>query len=282
MRILLLGSRGMLAQAVTRVWHAHTLIPLDRPEIDLTDLASIPHIIAKHQPEVVINCAAYTAVDACESDEANALAINATAVRALAEATSALNIPLVHISTDYVFDGLKTDGYREDDIPGNPQNAYGRTKLAGEEALVASTKQYYLVRTSWLYGPGGKNFVTTMTTLGKTKPALKVINDQHGKPTYTIDLAKFILDLVETQVPFGIYHGVNEGETTWFDFAQTILRLQQIETSVAPCPTEDYPTPAKRPHWSILHNTKRPALRPWTEALNEYLRELNSSQEEKV
>lgn len=278
MKILLLGANGMLAQAITRVWHAHTIIPLDRPEIDLTDSQTIPGILDQHQPDVVVNCAAYTAVDTCETDEATATAINATAVGALALATAERNITMVHISTDYVFDGLKEAGYEEDDQTGNPQNAYGRTKLTGEKQFLANTSQGYLVRTSWLYGPGGKNFVTTMRSLGKTKPALRVINDQHGKPTYTIDLATFLLDLVEARAPFGIYHGVNEEATTWYDFAQEIFRLEHIQTPITPCPTEDYPTPAKRPHWSILLNTKRPALRPWSEALADYLHELNEQE----
>lgn len=210
----------------------------------------------------------------CEQVEEKAAAINATAVGAMAAACNQLGIPLVHISTDYVFDGHKQSGYSEDDTTGNPQNAYGRTKLAGEQALLAATKKYYLVRTSWLYGHGGKNFVTTMIHLGTTKPKLRVINDQHGKPTSTRDLAQFILDLVRDQAPFGIYHGVNEGATTWFEFATEIFRQQGIATPIDPCATTEYPTPAKRPAWSILLNTKRPAVRPWTEALADYLREL--------
>lgn len=271
MKILLLGSRGMLAQAITDVFAHEELVGKDLPEVDLTKPETIVGALDEVKPDVVINCAAYTAVDKCESEEGLAEAVNAAGVGALAKITGERNMTLVHFSTDYVFDGINEAGYREDDVTGNAQNAYGRTKEHGEQLLKKYTPRGYLVRTSWLYGPGGKNFVTTMLALGRSKPALKVINDQHGKPTYTYDLAEFVYSLLKDQAPFGTYHGVNEEATTWCDFAQEILKQKNIITPIHPCATTEYPTPAQRPQWSILLNTKRPLLRPWRGALGDYL-----------
>jgi len=271
MKILLLGANGMLAQAVKHVFQDHEVIGYDRPEIDITSQQSVHEICIKEHPEAIINCAAYTAVDLCETEEQTADLVNGVAVGILAQESAALDVPIVHISTDYVFDGLNENGYREDDQPGSPLNAYGRTKLHGEQLLQQHATKYYLVRTSWLYGPGGKNFVTTILSHGRTKPQLKVINDQHGKPTYTRDLAQFILDLLTDKAPYGIYHGVNEEATTWYDFTKEIFSQENLATPVEPCDTTAYPLPAKRPHWSILLNTKRPVMRSWKEALTDYL-----------
>lgn len=270
MKTLVIGSRGMLGQAVMDIWSDMDPVGADLPDLDITNPPSIARVLDVYQPTVVVNCAAYTAVDKCEEDELIAQHVNGTAVGHLAKACALRNIRLIHISTDYVFDGEQETGYREDQRVA-PLNAYGRTKAKGEQELIAHAHLYYLVRTSWLYGPNGKNFVTTMLELGKTKPELKVVNDQHGKPTYTKDLAVFLKHLVTSHAPSGIYHGVNEQETTWFDFTKEIFSQAGVTTPVIPCASEEFPRPAKRPHWSTLLNTKQPPMRPWKEALADYL-----------
>jgi dTDP-4-dehydrorhamnose reductase len=276
MKTLITGASGMLGQAVMETWSDLDPIGFDLPDFDITSPPQIAKALDLYQPNVVVNCAAYTAVDKCEEDELMANRVNGTAVGFLAKACKLRDIRLIHISTDYVFDGQNESGYREDATLA-PINAYGRSKAKGEHEIIANAHQYYLVRTSWLYGPGGKNFVATMLELAKSKPELKVVNDQHGKPTYARDLAVFLKQLVLTHAPTGIYHAVNEDETTWFDFTREIFRLANITTPVTSCATSEFPRPAKRPTWSTLLNTKRPPMRPWTEALRDYLAELGYS-----
>ncbi len=270
MKILVTGAGGMLGQAVMRTWSDLEPVGLDLPDLDITNPPQIARTLDLYQPTVVINCAAYTAVDDCETNEQTANRVNGTAVGYLAKACTLRNVRLIHVSTDYVFDGNNEHGYRED-APLAPLNAYGRSKAKGEHEIVSKAHQYYLIRTSWLYGPGNKNFVTTMLDLAQTKPELKVVNDQHGKPTYTRDLAVFIKQLVLDRAPSGVYHGVNEGETTWYEFAVEIFRLAGLKNKVKSCTSEEFPRPAKRPAYSTLLNTKRPLMRPWTEALGDYL-----------
>ncbi len=271
----------MLGQAMVEAWFDHDVLGKDLPDFDLTNPIDVRRTIATIQPNVVINCAAYTDVDRCETEEDQADRVNGTGVGYLAQACDAQKSTLVHISTDYVFDGTRKSGYIEQ-AQFNPVSAYGRTKVHGEQQLRLHSKRAYLVRTSWLYGPGGpstgsgqrKNFVQTMLELGKSKPELKVVNDQHGKPTYTRDLASFVKRLVVERAPYGTYHGVNEGATTWYDFAKEIFRQAGVDTPVKPCSTKEFPRPAKRPAWSVLLNTKRPLLRLWSSALGDYLIEL--------
>lgn len=277
MKVLVLGAQGMLGQAIMSTWPEFDMVGLDRPEIDITKPREATHALVTYRPNLVINCAAMTAVDDIETHEAEADRVNGTAVGYIAKACDAQRIPVVHLSTDYVFEGIKEFGYTESDQPTTPVSAYGRTKLHGEQQLMINTKRYYLVRTAWLYGPGGKNFVQTMLDLAKTKPELQVVNDQHGKPTLTQDLSMFIKSLVTSHAPYGIYHGVNEEPTTWYDFAVEIFRKAGMTTIVKPCATSEFPRPAKRPAWSVLRNTKRPPLRPWTEALRDCLTELGYS-----
>lgn len=271
----------MLGQAMVEAWFDHDVLGKDLPDFDLTNPIDVRRTIATIQPNVVVNCAAYTDVDRCETEEDQADRVNGTGVGYLAQACDAQKSTLVHISTDYVFDGTRKSGYIEQ-AQFNPVSAYGRTKVHGEQQLRLHSKRAYLVRTSWLYGPGGpstgsgqrKNFVQTMLELGKSKPELKVVNDQHGKPTYTRDLASFVKRLVVERAPYGTYHGVNEGATTWYDFAKEIFRQAGVDTPVKPCSTKEFPRPAKRPAWSVLLNTKRPLLRLWSSALGDYLIEL--------
>ncbi len=275
MRVMVIGAKGMLGQATLDAWFDHDVLALDLPQLDITDPVQVKRIIANLAPQVVINCAAYTDVDGAESHYDLADRVNGIAVGYLAQACDAHRIPLVHISTDYVFDGTAESGYRESDQPKQPVNAYGQTKLHGEQQLLLHVRRFYLVRTSWLYGPGGKNFVGTMLQLGRTKPALQVVNDQHGKPTLTRDLAGFIKKLVVEKAPYGTYHGVNEGSTTWYDFTREIFRQAGINTPVEPTTSDHFSRPAKRPAWSVLLNLKRPPSRPWTEALASYLAEID-------
>lgn len=273
MKPLVIGARGMLGQAIMRLWSDHGPIGIDLPDIDIAHPPSIARALDLYAPDVLVNCAAYTAVDACETDELNAQRVNGTAVGHLAKACALRNIRLVHISTDYVFDGTNRDGYDERAKPA-PVSAYGRTKAKGEHELLTHGHLYYLVRTSWLYGQGGKNFVSTMLELAKSKSELKVVNDQHGKPTFTDDLALFIKELCVTHAPTGVYHGVNEGETTWYDFTREIFQQTGVATAVLPCSTAEFPRPAKRPEWSVLLNTKRPPLRHWSLAVRDYLQQI--------
>lgn len=277
MKTLVTGASGMLGQAVMETWSDLDPIGFDLPDLDITEPSQIAKMLDLYQPNALVNCAAYTAVDKCESDELTANRVNGTAVGFLAQACKLRDIRLIHISTDYVFDGNNERGYGED-APLAPINAYGRSKAKGEHEIMANAHQYYLVRTSWLYGPGGKNFVTTMLDSAKTKPELKVVNDQRGKPTYTRDLAVFLKQLVLTRAPSGVYHGVNEEETTWYDFAVEIFRQAGIKIKVESCKSDGFPRPAKRPAYSTLLNTKRPLLRPWHEALRDYLAEIGYPQ----
>jgi len=272
MKVLILGSKGLLGQAVMKTWQHSEIIGLDQPEIDITSQRQIVGALEKYQPTILINCAAFTDVDRCEEEEERAKLINGEAVGYLASACKERRLPIVHISTDYVFNGHNKRGYQEIEQL-SPINAYGRSKAVGEEILQNNTDMFYLIRTAWLFGPGGKNFVRTIIEYAHLKPSLMIVNDQHGQPTYTYDLATFIKSLIIEKAPFGIYHGVNEGPTTWFSFAREILKQAHIRTTIKPCRTSDYPRPANRPTWSILLNTKRPHLRPWASALNDYLKQ---------
>ena len=284
MKVLVTGANGMLGQAVMDIWSDFDPIGFDLPDLDITNPPAMAKILDLYKPTIVVNCAAYTAVDKCETDELMANRVNGTAVGFLAKACKLRDIRLIHISTDYVFDGQNDQGYAEDATIA-PINAYGRSKAKGEHEIVSNAHQYYLVRTSWLYGHGGKNFVSTMLDLAKTPPApgatppqaggvLKVVNDQHGKPTYTPDLALFLKQLVIDRAPSGVYHGVNEEETTWYEFTREIFKQAGMTNTVEPCSSDEFPRPAKRPMYSTLLNTKRPKMRPWREALRDYLSEI--------
>lgn len=269
MRVLVLGSSGMLGWDTLARWKDQEPIRLDFPGLDLTNRTSVDAAVQSVRPELIVNCTGYTAVDDAESHESQAEALNATGVGYLGAAARAAGAIVVHYSTDYVFDGTRREGYAEDDSPA-PLSAYGRTKLHGEEQLKASGARFYLIRTSWLYGHYGKNFVDTMLRLADKGKPIRVVNDQVGKPTWTVDLAAATRSLVFDHAPFGVYHLVNEGATPWYDFAVEIFRQAGKSIAVEPVPTSAFPRPAKRPAWSVLTNTKRPQLRPWQQALAAY------------
>ena len=230
----------------------------DRRQLDIIDKAAIKEIVQENNIDIIINCAAYTAVDQAESDVKNAEKINATGVKNLAEITKEKNLKLIHISTDYVFDGKNYKPYEEDDQT-NPRCVYGKTKLSGEQAIQdISPKNTIMIRTSWVYSSYGKNFVKMMLNLGKTKERLTVINDQVGSPTYAKDLAKAILDIIpqiDNEIP-EIYHYTNEGVLSWYDFAKEIMKMAKLECEIAPVATKDYPTAVTRPHFSLLNKAK--------------------------
>ena len=233
----------------------------------------------EHEPKAVINCAAYTAVDKAESEPELAQLINATATGYLADACRLIDIPFIHISTDFVYDGNKTIPLFETDAT-NPSGVYAKTKLEGEQLALQKHKKTIIIRTSWVYSSFGNNFVKTMLRLGREKPELKVVNDQTGSPTYARDLAEALLKitlLCEALKPWGIYNFSNEGAITWYEFAEEILLLKGIETPVHPITTAQFPTPAMRPAYSAMSKEKiiktfgiRP--QPWKHSLEECLK----------
>lgn len=268
-KVLLVGAKGMLAQMVARCAPTeYQLVPFDLPEFDLTDVVLVERTLQAEMPAIVINCAAFTQVDACETEEALATRVNGDGPGILARAALNIDATLVHISTDYVFDGLAATPYSETD-PTAPQSAYGRSKLLGEEAIRQSgLEKYFIVRTSWLYGPGGKNFVETILRLAAERDELRVVADQVGGPTFTGDLAQGLFNLlaldspVSPPAPYGVYHFSNAGQCSWHDFACEILAIARerglptkAERIVA-IRTEDYPLPARRPAYSVFNSKK--------------------------
>lgn len=270
MRIAIIGAKGMLGSALAEEFADEQPILFDISELDLTHAGSVHRALDDARPTIVLNAAAYTDVDGCEDHEAEAYAVNALGVKHLAAWCKRAGALLVHYSTDYVFDGKKPEGYTEEDFP-RPINAYGRTKLAGERFLLDSGARFLLIRTSWLYGPHGKNFVDTIRKRAGEVPELRVVNDQYGCPTYTRDLAHHTRALVEKEAT-GIHHATNVGTTTWFDFARAIIVAAQLPTPVFPQSSSALTRKARRPMYSILRNTKDERLRPWRKALIEYLR----------
>ena len=277
MKVVILGAKGMLGNDLGKVFYDLSPYFLDKGELDITDQKGTSALLRHLSPDVVINAAAYTDVDGCEINRELAMKVNGEAPGYLAKAAKDVGAVFVHYSTDYVFDGKKIEGYSEDDKSGNPLNFYGETKLVGENAVREAGGEYYLIRTSWLYGINGKNFVETMLRLAKERKELRVVNDQHGKPTFSLDLARKTRELIENKKDFGIYHITNEPATTWHDFAAEIIHrgltphLRGQTPELTPCTSSEFPRPAKRPTYSILKNTKLPPLRPWQEALSEYL-----------
>lgn len=282
MRIALIGSGGMLGVALTKVFSAkHTVIPWDKPRVDLTNLATLEAAFFAATPDVVINAAAYNAVDLIETDavaHATAERINGTAVGELAALAAARNIPLVHFSTDYIFAGDDQTGYPESAAPA-PQSRYAHTKALGEQALQKNTDLFYLVRLSRLFGPPGttasskKSFVDLMIDLvekhGKTE--LKLVHEEVASPTYSLDLAHLVEYLLAKKLPYGIYHGASAGACTWYEFAQEVFQRRGLSVKTFPVLAAEFPRPAKRPAFSQLLCTKLPPARPWQDALAEYL-----------
>lgn len=282
MKILLTGAKGMLAKdVIANLKENNELICTDSDELDITDKEAVLKKVKEIKPNYIINCAAYTAVDKAEEPENYELVrkVNAEGPKNLSIAAKNENAILVHISTDYVFDGDLdiSKAYKEEDKV-NPVSVYGKTKLEGEELIKENLDKYYIFRTAWLYGDGN-NFVRTMLKLAKDKEAVNVVNDQHGSPTFAGDLAKVIKQAIEKKIPFGTYHATNEGFTTWYEFTKKIYELENIKTKVNPVTSEEFIRPAKRPTNSQLDKTKLKnagiQIPHWEEGLKKYLQREN-------
>ena len=256
LKILITGANGMLANAVKKEFEKDELICTDVAELDITNEEATIKFVEENKPEYIINCAAYTAVDKAEEDVELAEKVNSVGPKNLAIAAKKAGATLVHISTDYVFGGDKNteEVYLEDDEKA-PVTVYGKTKLNGENNIVANTDKIYIFRTAWLYGEGN-NFVITIMKLGKEKDEVSVVADQHGSPTYAVDLANIIHQAIEKNIPFGIYHTTNLGFTTWYDFTREIFEIANIDCKVNPVTSEEFVRPAKRPENSKLSKDK--------------------------
>ncbi|MFR9710652.1 dTDP-4-dehydrorhamnose reductase [Paenibacillus sp. MB22_1] len=289
MKVLVTGAGGQLGQDIVRLLEnaGHQVLKSDRDSLDITDFSLCLELVQKLKPGAIIHCAAYTAVDQAENDIDTAYAVNAVGTRNMVLAAERVKAKFCYISTDYVFDGTNSSPYREYDNT-NPQSVYGKSKRAGEILVQSLSSAFFIVRTSWLYGIHGHNFVYSMLKLGKEKPTLHVVNDQKGSPTYTVDLAAFLVQLIQTE-KYGIYHASNLGECTWYEFARAIfeeaLKIlgENYAVQVEPCTTEEFPRPAPRPRNSVMdHMAIRTNglqdLRPWRDALRAYLLEIKTNQ----
>ena len=289
--ILITGSKGQLGrniqQAAAKSFPHFSFVCADVDELDITQAAAVHNFCTQHQPKFIINCAAYTAVDKAEDETEKAAVVNTDAVMNLTEAAASINAFLLHISTDYVFDGNTNMPYTEKDAV-NPLSVYGKTKLAGEHAALAYARSM-VVRTAWLYAAEGNNFVNTMLRLGNERTSVNVVNDQYGSPTYAYDLAKTLLKIVDkvnknpAAFHSGIYHFTNEGTCSWFDFAKKIMELGQCNCIVNPVNSAAYPTAAHRPKYSALSKEKIKQtygirIASWEDGLIRCFKQKNSNQ----
>lgn len=278
MKIFVTGCNGQLGRAINKQYEGDsnvTFVNTDVADLDITKVDDVIQAVKEAKPDVIVNCAAHTAVDACETDWDNAYKINAIGPRNLSLAANEVKAKLVHVSTDYVFDGNATKPYTEFDAT-NPQGAYGKTKLAGEEFVKAFADRYFIVRTAWLYGDG-KNFVKTMLRLAESHPEVKVVEDQVGSPTSTKELAAAIAHLIPTD-NYGLFHGTCEGVCSWADFTEEIYRLKGLSTKVNHITAAEFGAAAPRPAYSVLENymlklTTDYKFADWHDAIAEYLKE---------
>lgn len=281
-KLLITGSNGQLGRAITKMYQDNKDIELIRTDVagddivslNITNLEEVMALVEKEKPYAIINCAAHTAVDACETDWDNAYKINALGPRNLSIAATKVGAKMVQISTDYVFAGDADKPYTEFDAP-NPQGAYGKTKLEGENFVKQFADKFFIIRTAWLYGDG-KNFVKTMLRLSETNDKVRVVSDQYGSPTSTLELAKIIDKLLWTD-NYGLFHGTCEGSCSWADFTKEIFRLAGKSTEVEYITTDEYPTPAKRPAYSVLDKymlrlTCGYVPADWKDAIAEYMK----------
>lgn len=292
MKILITGGNGQLGNELKSILTTGTAeigkspvdiskveaIYTDADELDITNLQEVKEVVSKEKPDVIINCAAFTNVDGCESNQDAAFKVNALGPRNLAIAAERIGAKLVHVSTDYVFPGVGTVSLKEFDAT-NPVSTYGTTKLLGEEYVREFSTKYYIVRTAWLYGYVGKNFVYTMMRLAKANDKITVVNDQRGNPTNANDLAYHILKMINTE-EYGVYHCTANGECSWYDFASKIVAMSGEDCTVEPCTSEEYasmyPNSAKRPEYSSLDNmmlrcTVGDEMRNWQDAIETFM-----------
>lgn len=268
MKVVVTGANGMLGQDLCPILEdeGYEVLETDIHNLDITDKNLVKNFLLKEKPDIVIHCAAYTDVNNAELELEKARFINSYGTENIAKCCAEINATIMYLSTDYVFDGKSTNPYLTTDKP-NPINNYGLTKFEGEEAIKKYCKKYYIVRTSWLYGIHGSNFVEKMISL-QNEPELKVVDDQIGCPTWTVELANGIIKLLETE-EYGIHHICGSGSTSWYNFAKEIFSQMNLKVNLKPCKTKDYPTPAKRPNFSVLDNSK--ICKNWKSALKSYL-----------
>lgn len=287
MVVLVTGSNGQLGQSLQFIKKNYPDIEFvfcDSKQLDITNSKNVKHVFEQFKPDFCINTAAYTAVDKAETESEKASSINVIGAQNLAKACKISNTVLLHISTDFVFDGSKTTPYTEDDIP-NPTGVYGQTKLDGELAIIAVWEKHFIIRTSWVYSQFANNFMKTMLRLGSDRDSLSVVNDQIGTPTNAVDLAEALvkitqschaeLDSASTYNHFGVYNFSNEGQCSWFDFAKKIFDLNNISIALKAISSTDYPTPAKRPAFSVLDKSKIKNvfgfyIKPWKKSLKPF------------
>lgn len=283
--VLVTGADGQLGQCIQNITHQFPSLDFlfaDRNTLDITVANDVLDFFETNAIDWCINCAAYTFVDKAETEIEKARIVNVVGTQNLAKACKVYDVKLIHISTDFVFDGKKNVAYTENEAT-DPLNIYGRTKLQGELEISSILKQHYILRTSWLYSEFGHNFMLTILRLSKENKELKIVDDQIGRPTYAGDLAKFIMQLIVTDTSeYGIYNYCNEGIASWYDFAKAIVEISKINIKVAPISSDVFPTRAKRPTFSVLDNTKakevfNSKLVYWRDSLVVCLRNLNSS-----
>jgi len=276
-KVLITGANGQLGKELVELFteKGFEVYGFGRDKMDITNQAQVQEVIGTLKPNIVLHSAAHTQVDLAESEPEQAFSINAYGTRNVAVAAEAVGAKLVYVSTDYVFDGTTDEPYNEFS-PTSPLGVYGKSKLAGEQFVRDLHSKFFIVRTSWVYGKHGANFVKTMLKLGEEREKLSVVADQRGCPTYTLDLANAILELVDTQ-KYGVYHVSNSGSCSWYEFAKEIFEISEMKVQVNPCTTADFPRPAARPansvfeHMSIKLNNFS-SIRPWKEALSSFLR----------
>lgn len=280
MRVFVTGVKGQLGYDVMNELEKQGLegIGVDIDEMDITDADQVNKVIKEAAPDAVIHCAAYTAVDAAEDNEEICRKVNAQGTENIAKVCEELDIKMMYISTDYVFNGQGERPWEPDDER-EPLNVYGQTKYEGELAIEEHVKKFFTVRIAWVFGVNGKNFIKTMLNLGKRHDHLTVVNDQTGSPTYTYDLARLLVDMIQTD-KYGRYHATNEGLCTWYEFACEIFKQAGMDVSVAPVSSDEYPAKAKRPSNSRMDKSKLTAngfqpLPTWQDALSRYLKEID-------
>jgi dTDP-4-dehydrorhamnose reductase len=275
MRTLIFGINGQLGRDLLGIFEEQDAVSgFDLPDLDIRDRDTVVKLVREIGPEMVINAAAFTDVEAAEDRSDDAFAINEAGARNVAAAAALAGVPVVYYSTDYVFDGKKGSPYEPDD-PINPMGVYGRSKAAGEAATREANKKHFIIRTAWLYGPGGNNFVEKILRAAAKKPSLRVVEDEVGSPTHTQDLAAATLELCQTEA-FGTYHAVNSGWCSRYEFAKAILEEAKLKVPVEPCSSAEYPMKAPRPSYSVLSNTKLEKatphkMRSWRQALEAYM-----------
>ncbi|MCR4716448.1 MAG: dTDP-4-dehydrorhamnose reductase [Lachnospiraceae bacterium] len=280
MKVLVTGVKGQLGYDVMKVLDArnYEAVGVDVEDMDITDNGAVKRVIGEIKPDVIIHCAAYTAVDAAEDNEELCRKINVLGTENIAKMAKELDAKMIYISTDYIFNGQGDKPWDPDNPNKEPLNVYGQTKYEGELAVINNVKKYYIVRISWVFGLNGKNFVKTMLRVGKEKGVAKVVDDQIGSPTYTADLSELLVDMAERE-EYGAYHATNEGVCSWYEFTKEIYKQAGLEVDLSPCKSGEFPVKAKRPANSrmskeklTLHGFKK--LPTWQDALSRYLKEI--------